>query len=125
MNGVRKWASKNSLLTNCHSQDRIEGRVLSPRDNRLELQCSMSAHRTKVQEDDNTHCPIADRVATVVYTCPAQVKRVDRICRTPNFYRRVHLRLAVKDPDIPVERCECLFTCTRDTRINSIHDIPV
>ena len=29
------------------------------------------------------------------------------------------------DPDIPAERLEGLLMCTRDTRIDSIHDIPV
>jgi len=91
-------------LTNCHSQDPVKGRILSPSDGCLELSISslVSVYRIEVRKC-NTHCPIADILSIVVLALSAQVKRVDRECLTPDFNRHVDLRSAVKNPNVPVE----------------------
>jgi hypothetical protein len=115
----------SGLLTECHAQDPIEGRVLRPRDHRLELECPLVSLAHRALQRRHTHSPIAKRLSVSTYLLPTHVKRMDRIGLTPNFERHVDLSTAINNPDIPVEGRDVDQLGTLDARVDCIHDRPV
>ena len=115
----------SGLHTECHAHGPIEGRVLCPRDNRLELSMVYYQPAYEGLQGRHTHTPKAECLSIVINLWLGHVQRMDRICIPSHFERYVELSITINHPYIPTEVREVIQLGTLGARVDCIHYIPV